>query len=131
VAVREFGIRNPNPRTYEYREMTMKELQLISEDRRRGRVRSTRLALVGGGVILVLAVVLIAFGIRRIQAGGQMRPVVTPTAATAIRLPRMPRRRRNRLLHREAVPPTVVNGACCHTTFPATTLRSTPLTRPA
>jgi hypothetical protein len=62
----------------------MKDLRLLSEDRRRGRVRPTRLALVGGGVILVLAVALIAFGIRRIQAGGQMRPVVTPTAATAI-----------------------------------------------
>ncbi len=62
----------------------MKDLRLLSEDRRRGRVRPTRLALVGGGVILVLAVALIAFGIRRIQAGGQMRPVVTPTAAMAI-----------------------------------------------
>jgi len=62
----------------------MKDLRLLSEDRRRGRVRPTRLALVGGGVILVLAVALIAFGIRRIQAGGHMRPVVTPTVATAI-----------------------------------------------
>jgi len=34
-------------------------------------------------VILVLAVALIAFGIRRIQAGGQMRPVVTRTATMA------------------------------------------------
>lgn len=36
----------------------MKDLGLLSEDRRRGRVRPTRLALVGGGVILVLAVAL-------------------------------------------------------------------------
>ncbi len=33
----------------------MSEIKLVSEDRRRGRVRPTRLALVGGGVILVLA----------------------------------------------------------------------------
>lgn len=58
----------------------MSEIKLVSEDRRRGRVRPTRLALVGGGVVLVLAVALIAFGIRQIRAGRAMRPVATPTA---------------------------------------------------
>jgi hypothetical protein len=61
----------------------MNHLRLLSEDRRRGRVRPTRLALLGGGVILVLAVALIALGVRHIQAGGRMRPVVTPAATAA------------------------------------------------
>jgi len=61
----------------------MSEIRLVSEDRRRGRVRPTRLALVSGGVVLVLAVALIVFGIRQIGAGRAMRPVATPTAMAA------------------------------------------------
>jgi len=58
----------------------MSKIELVSEDRRRGRVRPTRLALVGGAVVLVLAMALIVFGMRQIRAGRAMHPVATPTA---------------------------------------------------